>query len=206
MSSSLLNKKSAKFTILLILLVPIISLGIYRTISPSIASTANTYRKQINTKPVVLPIYGIPVKLLIPSISLAINLESVGIASNGAMDVPIGRNNGAWFNLGPRPGAIGSSVIDGHYGFWINGEPAVFNDLNKLNKGNLIRVVENNNMVVSFVVVDLKIYTPSQSDKNIFASTDNLSHLNIITCQGIWNPDNKTYSSRLVVFANKINT
>lgn len=198
------NKKMTRFILLVALLIPVIGLSMYHTTSPSIASTTNIFHKQ-TAKP-VSPVYGIPTKLLIPSINLVANLESVGVTNSGAMDVPIGRDNGAWFNLGPRPGEIGSSVIDGHYGFWINGEPAVFNNLNKLNKGDLIRVVENNNMVVSFAVVDLKIYTPSQSDKNIFESSDNLSHLNIITCQGIWNPANKTYSSRLVVFTNKINT
>ncbi|HUY53123.1 MAG TPA: class F sortase [Candidatus Dormibacteraeota bacterium] len=205
MSGSILNKKIARFVVLVMLLVFIIGLSMYQATAPSIASTVNIYHTQTNIKP-VLPIYGVPVQLLIPSINLSINLESVGIINDGTMGVPIGRDNGAWFDLGPRPGEIGNSVIDGHYGFWVNGEPAVFNNLNKLNKGDVIKVLENNNLVISFAVVDLKIYLASQDDTNIFVSNDNLSHLNIITCQGIWNPVNKTYSSRLVVFANKLNT
>lgn len=148
--------------------------------------------------------YGIPIRLIIPSINLNINLESVGVAANGAMAIPVGRNNAAWFNLGSRPGEIGDAVIDGHYGFWKNGTPTVFNNLNKLNHGDIIYIEENNGVTVPFVVTGSQIYHPNQNDTNLFVSSDNLSHLNIITCQGKWNPSNKTYSDRLVVFSNRL--
>jgi hypothetical protein len=74
---------------------------------------------------------GLPVRLKIPSINVDAPIEYVGLTSDGAMDVPKGHVKVAWFNLGPSPGEIGSSVIAGHYG-WKNNIPAVFDNLHKL--------------------------------------------------------------------------
>jgi hypothetical protein len=38
----------------------------------------------------------------------------------------------------------------------------------------------------------------------VFASNDGGAHLNLITCAGEWNKGKKSYSERLVVFADKV--
>jgi len=68
---------------------------------------------------------------MIPSINIDAAIEYVGLTSNGAMAVPKGPNDVGWFELGPRPGDIGSAVIAGHDG-WKDGIPAVFDNLSKL--------------------------------------------------------------------------
>src|SRR6185436_19306825 len=76
-------------------------------------------------------------QLKIPEIGLNAPVESVGVTSHGAMDVPQGMSNVAWFNLGPLPGERGSAVIDGHFGAK-DGIPTVFDNLHKLQKGDRI--------------------------------------------------------------------
>ena len=44
-------------------------------------------------------------------------VEDVGLTPGGAMDVPKGPSDVAWFDLGPRPGEVGSAVIAGHEGW-----------------------------------------------------------------------------------------
>ncbi|HEY5268584.1 MAG TPA: class F sortase [Candidatus Saccharimonadales bacterium] len=201
---TLFNKKTV-LTVLVWALIIVV--GFKFSLSPPVKmpNLSHTIYKSVSTK-LAVSVYGVPVRLVIPSINLNADLESVGVTASGAMDVPIGRENAAWFNLGPRPGQIGDAVIDGHYGFWVGGAPAVFNNLNKLSSGDIIYVEENNGITVAFRVSGSAIYSPTQDDTNLFVSTDDQSHLNIITCQGIWNPNNKTYSDRLVILSNRLDT
>ena len=76
-----------------------------------------------------------PISLKIPKINVNTTIEQVGLTLAGAVDVPKSPPNAAWFDLGPRPGEIGNAVIVGHYGAWKNGQKSVFNNLNKLKKG-----------------------------------------------------------------------
>lgn len=145
---------------------------------------------------------GNPVRLIIPMIDVDSAFEYVGLTFGGAMDVPKNPINVAWFNLGPRPGEEGSAVIAGHYG-WKNNIPAAFDNLNKLRKGDKVYVEDEKGVVTAFVVRELRLYGEKESAANVFFSNDGKVHLNLITCQGVWNKNNKSYSSRLVVFTDK---
>jgi len=84
---------------------------------------------------------------------------SLGLTTDGAMDVPKGPSNTAWFDLGTIPGDTGSAVIDGHSG-WKNGIPAVFDDLYKLQKGDKVYVQNGKGIIITFVVREIKNYDP----------------------------------------------
>jgi hypothetical protein len=55
-----------------------------------------------------------------------------------------------------------------------------------------------------FVVRRAQSYHPDADASTIFQSNDGKSHLNLITCEGEWSSERQTYSSRLVVFTDKI--
>lgn len=151
-------------------------------------------QKQIN--PVL------PVRLKIPNINVDSSFEYVGVTPQGAMDVPKSPADVAWFELGPRPGDTGTAVIAGHYG-WKNGISAVFDNLYKLKKGDKIYVENDKGSTTAFIVSGFRMYGDNENPSNVFASTDGLAHLNLITCQGIWNKTKKSYSERLVIFTDK---
>lgn len=146
---------------------------------------------------------NIPIRLKIPKIKVNAIIEQVGLTPYGAMAIPKGRSNVAWFNLGPYPGEKGSAVIDGHYGVWKNGEKAIFNNLYKLKKGDRLYVEDIKGMSTTFVVRELRIYAQNEDASNVFTSNDGKVHLNLITCQGIWNKISKSYPNRLIVFTDK---
>ena len=146
--------------------------------------------------------FGLPVLLKIPAININAPFEYVGLTSDGAMDVPKGPADVGWFNLGPRPGENGSAVIAGHSG-WKNGVSASFDNLYKLKKGDKIYVEDRKGIITTFVVRESKKYNPSADASNVFISNDGKSHLNLITCTGIWNKIWKSHSDRLVVFTDK---
>lgn len=147
--------------------------------------------------------YGLPVRLEIPSLNINASVEAVGLTADGAMDVPKIVGDVAWFTPGPRPGASGSAVIDGHYGLLKDGRPSVFDDLSKLKQGDKISVTDDRGVAVTFIVRESRDYDPSADASDIFTSSDGKAHLNLITCEGIWNKISKSYSQRLVVFADK---
>lgn len=113
----------------------------------------------------------------------------------GAVDV-------GWYAPGPRPGEVGSAVIAGHEG-WKDAQPAVFDALHTLRPGDTLSVEDDTGVLTSFVVRDVQVYSRAGDTWDVFGSTDGKAHLNLITCEGTWDPVQKTYANRLVVFADK---
>lgn len=146
---------------------------------------------------------GVPVRIKIPKLNINTNLADVGLTLQGAVDAPKTPTIAAWFNLGPRPGEKGSSVIVGHYG-WKNGVPAVFDNLHKLQKGDKIYIQDENMVTSTFVVTGSQSYLQKANTNKIFFSSDGKSHLNLITCGGVWSKVDKSYSKRIVVFTDKV--
>jgi LPXTG-site transpeptidase (sortase) family protein len=148
-------------------------------------------------------ILGLPTRLKIPGIDVDAAIEYVGLAPDGAMDIPKGPSDVGWFELGPRPGENGSAVMAGHYGIWKNGEGSVFDNLHKLISGDKLYIEDEKGAVVTFVVRESRRFDPKADAKEVFSSSDEKAHLNLITCEGTWNKVSKSYSQRLVVFADK---
>ena len=145
---------------------------------------------------------GLLVRLIIPKINVDAAIEYVGLTSQGAMGVPAGPTDVAWFDLGPRPGENGSAVIAGHEG-WKDNIQAVFDNLYKLQIGDKIYVEDENGSTTTFVVREMQTYGENQDFSDVFRSSDGKAHLNLITCAGAWNKAQKSYSNRLVVFTDK---
>lgn len=100
--------------------------------------------------------------------------------------------------LGTRPGENGNSVIAGH----LNGEygeSGVFANLNKLKVGDILYIEDDKGISFTFIVRGSREYDPGYADE-VFSSSDS-SHLNLITCDGMWDEVKKSYTKRLVVFA-----
>jgi sortase A len=145
---------------------------------------------------------GIPIHLKIPKINVDAQIESVGLINSGEMDIPKDITHAAWFNLGPRPGEKGNAVLDGHFG-WKNNIPAVFDSLSQLQKGDNIYVENDERIVTTFVVREVRTYTGTEDASAVFGLGDGGIHLNLITCGGVWDKSDKTYSKRIVVLADK---
>jgi sortase A len=142
---------------------------------------------------------GKPVRLMIPSINVNATIQHLGLASNGSIGAPDGPYDVAWFNAGPKPGEQGSAIISGHYGHWRTGADSVFDNLDKLKKGDKIYVRDDKDNLISFTVESSRTYNLDESPPEILNKTDD-AYLNLITCNGDWIQDKKTYTKRLVIF------
>ena len=145
-----------------------------------------------------------PVRLVIPSIAINAIIEHVGLTPGGAMGTPQTLSDVAWFDPGIAPGQIGTSVIDGHLD-WTHGEAAVFANLYKLHNGANIQVVDASGSLTTFIVTNIGTFGENENTDNIFNSSDGISHLNLITCDGAWNSTSQSYTDRLVIFSDKVN-
>jgi LPXTG-site transpeptidase (sortase) family protein len=148
---------------------------------------------------------GLPVRLKIPSIGVDSAIEDALITSDGRMDVPAGTVNVAWFALGPHPGDVGSAVIGGHYGnYESNKGPTVFYYLDQLKAGDKVYIEDDTGNTRAFVVRRVQLFDRNGDPTTVFTSQDGLAHLNLITCEGIWNQVNDSYPDRRVVFTDAI--
>lgn len=172
----------------------------FRVDSKSIQPKSNVAPKDNSSIVINQVQHGLPAHLRIPSINIDAPVESVGITLDGLMDVPQKPNDVAWFNLGPLPGEKGVAVIDGHSGYK-NNKKAAFDNLTKLTIGSLIYVEDSYGTVSTFIVRKMQSYRPDQDATPVFSSSDTGIHLNLITCNGVWDPQQKSHSTRLVVFA-----
>ena len=145
---------------------------------------------------------NVPVRLEIPALNVKAVIASSGLDNRGVMEISEDPNVATWFNLGAFPGEIGNAVISGHYG-WKDNTAAVFDSLYKTHVGDLIEIEDSAGGITTFVVRKTERYAPGSSAQEVFRSNDGKSHLNLITCEGDWNSDSKSYSERLVVFADK---
>ncbi len=167
------------------------------TSTPSAGKVVQAPQNLINT---TSP--GLPIRLKIPKIKVDAAIERVGVTAQGVVGTPKIPRDAAWLSLGARPGEIGSAVIDGHVN-WYNGATAVFANLSKLKPGDKIIIQDDKGKIISFVVRKVRTYGLTDDTSEVFAAEDDLSHLNLITCIGVWDKKAKQYNKRLVVFADR---
>ncbi len=140
---------------------------------------------------------GSPVRLMIPAININADVEHVGVAPGGEMESPSNTVDVGWFKLGSRPGENGSAVISGHFD-GKNGEAGVFTNLHKLKKGDKLYIKDDKGTTTTFIVRESRTYNPGYAEE-VFNLNDH-AHLNLVTCDGIWDKNKKNYTKRLVVF------
>jgi LPXTG-site transpeptidase (sortase) family protein len=143
---------------------------------------------------------GRPKTLTIPSIGVKdAPVVQVGLEPNGAMETPKGWWDIGWYKYGPIPGQPGNSVLSGHYDSDV--APAVFWNLYRLKTGDRIIVGMEDGTSHSFIVEQSAIYPFNRAPLERIFGPDDRPRLNLITCNGSFDPRNANYDKRLVVYA-----
>jgi LPXTG-site transpeptidase (sortase) family protein len=139
-----------------------------------------------------------PVRLVIPVINISANIQSLGVNSKGEMEVPNNITDVGLFKFGVVPGQIGSAVIAGHFN-GENNQAGVFTNLDKLKVGDKLFVEDKTGKAITFIVQKKELYDSGYAD-NVFNQSD-IAHLNLITCDGLWDKAKRSYTKRLVIFS-----
>lgn len=143
---------------------------------------------------------SIPRKLIIPALGLNTLIEAVGKDADGRMSVPQKIGNSGWYSPGVRPGEAGNAVINGHMNT-PKLQPAIFADLNKLRTGDIIIIEDDAGQNWYFTVKSNHILSTDNFPTKLVFGSANTSHLNLITCDGVYQRKRKDYSHRTVIFS-----
>lgn len=156
---------------------------------------------------VVNNIDGSPVRLKIPKLNIDAGFQYAGLNPDGTMEIPSNVTDVGWFTGSPRPGEKGSAIVTGHV-VQIRGgimtRPGVFSNLSELKIGDKLYVLNDKGESIAFVVRESRVYDPMADATDIFTPGDGGTHLNLITCEGSWNPEKLSYAQRLVVFTDVV--
>jgi sortase (surface protein transpeptidase) len=163
------------------------------------ASTGNIAPRSI---PPLAP--STPQSLRIPAITLSIPLISLGLNTDGTVEVPTDYAQAGWYRHGPTPGEAGSAVILGHVDS--HQGPAVFYHLRELRPGDRIEVTREDGSIVDFAVTTVATYPKTQFPaEQVYANSDG-NHLQLVTCGGDFDNQTRSYLSNVVVYTTMIST
>ena len=145
-----------------------------------------------------------PVSLTIPLIGVQTNLMTLGLGSNGTLEVPplSMASVAGWYTGSPRPGAIGSAIIVGHID--TTKGPAVFYRLNTLTRGDKIYVKRADGTLVEFQVTSVQQYPKDHFPTQAVYGAVPDPELRLITCDGTFDLATGHYLSNIVVYATEV--
>lgn len=141
-----------------------------------------------------------PVRIRIPALNIDTAVQHVGINDQGNMAAPTNYTDVGWYRHGPAPGESGSAVIAGHVNNGL-GLSGVFENLSSIKAGDDIYVVRADGSEVHFVVASTRSYPYNDAPEEIIFNPSGSVRLNLITCEGKWVKEDRTYDQRFVVFA-----
>jgi LPXTG-site transpeptidase (sortase) family protein len=142
-----------------------------------------------------------PVSLTIPLIGVRTNLLTLGLQSNGQLQVPTLDQVAVagWYTGSPRPGAIGSAIIVGHIDG--NNLEGVFFRLDTLTRGDKIYVKRADGTMVEFRVTSVQSYLKDHfPTEDVYGPVPD-AELRLITCGGAYDYTTHHYLSNIVVYA-----
>ena len=144
-----------------------------------------------------------PVGLRIDRIDVAAPVVTAGAGDDGAMEVPEGIDEVAWYEFGPSPGQAGSAVLAAHVDMAGLG-PGVFFELHSLEAGDHITVLFDDASEQTFAVFDAERYLKEDLDNDRIFAREGPPILTLVTCGGGFNPSLRRYDSNVVVYAEPI--
>jgi hypothetical protein len=144
-----------------------------------------------------------PVSLAIPAISVQSSLLSVGLTTQGTLEVPApgpDYNKAAWYRLSPTPGSLGPAVLLGHVDSKADG-PSVFYKLGSLRAKDQVLVTRADGRVAVFAVDEVKRYHKTAFPTQVVYGNTDHAALRLITCGGPFDRDTGSYMDNIVVMA-----
>jgi sortase (surface protein transpeptidase) len=144
----------------------------------------------------------VPLELSIPAIGLAVPLSELGLNPNDTVQVPTSFQEPGWYEYGPSPGQLGSSVILGHVDSYQG--PAVFFQLRTLRPGDSVDVTLADGVTAHFVVRQVAMYLKTSFPTQLVYGSRGYSALQLVTCGGLFDSQTGHYLSNIVVYTSLV--
>ncbi|KPG80238.1 class F sortase [Frigoribacterium sp. RIT-PI-h] len=143
-----------------------------------------------------------PAAVSVPTIGLDAPLIDLGIADDGAMEVPVDADDVGWFTGGGKPGGRGPTVIAAHVDSASG--PAVFARLDELVVGDRVDVTTVDGDAVSYAVTEVVDVPKAEFPTARVFGAQPTDQLRLITCGGVFDRDSGHYDQNRIVFAEPV--
>ncbi|HEU4831052.1 MAG TPA: class F sortase [Candidatus Saccharimonadales bacterium] len=132
----------------------------------------------------------------------------VGVNQNNQLEDPGNLSDTAWYDQSAKPGSGGVILLNGHSGGITR--DGVFSQLKTLQKGSEITIERGDGTLFTYVVVENQIMPINEVNKSGMkimgeSAEPGKEALNIITCDGLYIPQQKTFSHRVMLRAVLVN-
>jgi LPXTG-site transpeptidase (sortase) family protein len=155
--------------------------------------------KLAKSKPALTIARSRPLTLIIPALTINTVVGTLGLQADHQVMVPTNTHIVGWYDDGPTPGEIGSSVILGHVDSFAG--PGTFFYLKNLKAGDSITVKLADGVITHFAVTKVVEYSKNAfPDKLVYGSHGTRS-LQLVTCGGTFDHETGHYESNIVVFS-----
>lgn len=143
----------------------------------------------------------LPTAVSIPAINAMSTLIPLGVNPDLTVQVPDVHHpeQASWFDLGVRPGEVGSAVLLGHVDG--GGTTGIFNKLGTLNLGDVISVGRADGTTVNFAVYKVTTVPKADFPSQTFYGSTPGPELHLATCGGILDRVHHNYLSSVLVYA-----
>jgi hypothetical protein len=145
---------------------------------------------------------SVPLELSIPALGLTVPLSELGLNPNDTVQVPTDFQEPGWYEYGPSPGQLGSSVILGHVDSYQG--PAVFFQLRTLRPGDRVDVTLADGVTTHFVVQHVAMYLKASFPTQLVYGSRGYSALQLVTCGGVFDSQTGHYLSNVVVYTSLV--
>lgn len=145
---------------------------------------------------------SLPVSLSIPAIGVATSLVALGRNPDGTLEVPVRFEEAGWYTEAPKPGEDGPAVIAGHIDS-VDG-PAVFFRLRDLAPGDEIEVARADGTTVTYAVNRLERHLKAEFPTEVVFAPAAGPVLRLVTCDGAFDRELRSYDSNLIAFADLV--
>lgn len=139
-----------------------------------------------------------PVSVRVAGIGLEASVISVGVDDNNQFAVPSASTVG-WYEFSSEPGQPGASVLAAHVDY--GGEPGAFFNLSEVLPGDTLEVELADGDVVTYRVIGNTEYDKAELPAGDLFRKDGESVLQLITCGGQFDPEERSYEANIVVSA-----
>jgi len=123
-----------------------------------------------------------PSRLVIDRVGVSADVEDVGLAPDGTLDPPTNVSRVGWYSASSLPGGVGPSVMVGHLDS--TSGPGVFARLSELTPGDVVSVVGDDAMSVSYVVTSVFRFPKEQFPSEAVYGASPDAELRLVTCGG----------------------
>ncbi|MFD7952255.1 class F sortase [Streptomyces ardesiacus] len=168
--------------------------------APSATATAAAPPAQAPAKSVRPLARSVPVGLRIPAIGVDTPVMSLGLASDGTVEVPpvTDDDRAGWYRHSPTPGQVGPSVLLGHVTVGRYGD-GVFRHLARLHRGDRIEARLRDGASAGFTVTAVRTVAKTDFPTDDVYGDVAGPELRLITCGGP--RDGEEYRDNVIVFA-----